>query len=151
MPTCRAVRPIPTPPQLLCYLCHAQHRDRVNAKLPLGKKHDRPGISHSRFPSLLGLALTPRESLKATTIWSGLSGLAVVNVSDWVMLGEASVPVIRSTSVLPYTRGAVRLRTSLEKALAVPPSSGSPPPFASPQKIVIAPARRFSILSIPNW
>ena len=50
---------------------------------------------------LIGLALTPRESLKATTIWLGLSGLAVVNVSDWVMLGEVSVPVIRSTSVAP--------------------------------------------------
>ena len=28
----------------------------------------------------------------------GLSGLAQVNVSDWVMFGEVSVPVIRLTS-----------------------------------------------------
>ena len=32
----------------------------------------------------------------------GLSGLAQVNVSDWVMFGEVSVPVIRLTSPAPY-------------------------------------------------
>src|SRR5262245_38151118 len=99
---------------------------------------------------LIGLALTPRESLKATTIWSGLSGLAEVNVSDWVILGKVSVPVIRSTSVPPYARGAVRLRTSLENAREPADASGSPP-FASPQKIMMAPARKFSILSMPRW
>ena len=33
----------------------------------------------------------------------GLSGLAQVNVSDWVMFGGVSVPVIRLTSPAPYS------------------------------------------------
>ena len=67
------------------------------------------------------LKLAPRESLKATQIWLGLSGLAVVNVSDCVVLGDVSVPVTRSTSAAPYVRGArgggSSFWTSWEKAL----------------------------------
>src|SRR5437868_7492361 len=66
------------------------------------------------------------------------------------MCGGVSVPVTRSTSVPPKASGAVRLRTSLENALEAPPSSGSPPPLAWPQKIMIAPARKLSILSMPS-
>src|SRR4029077_19395213 len=40
---------------------------------------------------------------------------------------------------------------SLENALESPASSGSPPPLAWPQKIMMAPARKFSILSMPSW
>ena len=53
----------------------------------------------------MGLTLRPRESLYATTIWLGLSGLLAVNVSDWVTFGEISAPVTRSTSVVPKARG----------------------------------------------
>jgi hypothetical protein len=34
------------------------------------------------------LLAAPRESLKATTIWLGLSGFAHENVSDWVTCGK---------------------------------------------------------------
>src|SRR5205085_2509323 len=67
------------------------------------------------------------------------------------MCGGVSVPVTRSTSVPPKLTGAVRLCTSLENALELPASSGSPPPLAWPQKTMIAPARKFSILSMPSW
>src|SRR6266496_910418 len=81
--------------------------------------------------------------------WSGLSGLAVVNVSDWVTLGKLSVPVIRSTSVLPNARGAVRLLTSLKKCF-LPPEVEALPPSDRPQKIITAPARKFSCLSMTS-
>src|SRR5439155_25504555 len=80
------------------------------------------------------------------TIWLGLSGLAVVNVSDWVTLGKLSAPVIRSTSVLPNARGDNSFWASLENALpceALPPSD-------RPQKIIMEPARKFSCLSMPS-
>ena len=92
-----------------------------------------PSVENDMLEMLIGLALTPLESLYATTISLGSSGFAVLNVSDWVMLGKLSAPVIKSTSVLPYTRGAVRLRTSFENALEPPIWSGSLPPFAWPQ------------------
>src|SRR5262245_21587516 len=66
----------------------------------------------------------PLEALKAARIWSGLSGLAVVYVSDWVTEGKFSGggEVIRSTSVPPYAKGlgnlGNRLLTNLEKAVA---------------------------------
>jgi hypothetical protein len=65
------------------------------------------------------------------------------------MLGNVSVPVMRFTSVLPYATGAVTFWTSLENALEPADSPGSPP-FASPQKIIMAPARMFSCLSMPS-
>src|SRR5689334_1058517 len=68
-----------------------------------------------------------------------------------MMCGGVSVPVTRSTSVPPKFTGATRLCTSLENELELPPSSGSPPPSARPQKIMIAPARKFSIRSMPSW
>src|SRR6266480_2813000 len=66
------------------------------------------------------------------------------------MCGGVSVPVTRSTSVPPKFTGAVSLCTTLENALEEPLSSRSPPPSAWPQKIMIAPARKFSILSMPS-
>src|SRR5947209_19117459 len=94
----------------------------------------------------LGLLSAQPDSRSATTIWLGLSGLAVVNVSDWVTLGKLSAPVIRSTSVLPNARGDNSFWASLENALpceALPPSD-------RPQKIIMAPARKFSCLSMPS-
>ena len=78
------------------------------------------------------------------TTWLGLSGLVQENVSDWVMSGEVSVPVIRLTSVPPYAKGAgSSCWISSEKVEAAPPC-------ASPQAIMIAPARMFSCLSMPS-
>src|SRR5207247_1663949 len=58
-------------------------------------------------PEMLLLAGQHRESLYATTIWSGLSGLAVLYVSDWVMCTLESVcGLIKCTSAAPYARGA---------------------------------------------
>src|SRR6516162_901601 len=105
---------------------------------------------------LIGLMLRPRESLYATHTWLGLSGLAVLNVSDWVMLGEVSGPVTRSTSAAPYARG-----TGLNSFLTargrgrfwiawdtIPPRE--PERCAWPQAIIMAPARKFSCLSMPS-
>src|SRR5438552_3877372 len=39
---------------------------------------------------VMGVALRPRESLYATRTWLGLSGFAIVYVSDWVILGKVS-------------------------------------------------------------
>ena len=67
--------------------------------------------------------------------WWGLSGLAVVYVSDWVMFGEVSVPVTRSTSAAPYVRGAGNsFWTSLDEGIA----GEGEPPVASPQAIMMA-------------
>jgi len=73
----------------------------------------------------------------------------VVNVSDWVTSGKVSVAVIRSTSVVPYVTGAIALCTSLENGLEDTASPGSPP-SALPHYIIIAPARKFSCLSMPS-
>ena len=82
-----------------------------------------PSVEHDMPEKLLKLA--PRESLNATQIWSGLSGLAVVNVSDCVVLGGVSVPVTRLTSAAPNVTGArdggSSFWTSLEKALVGAP------------------------------
>ena len=78
-----------------------------------------PSVEHDMPEKLLKLA--PRESLKATQTWLGLSGFAVVNVSDCVVLGNVSAPVTRLTSAAPYVRGArgdgSSFWTSWEKAL----------------------------------
>src|SRR4029450_5543723 len=93
------------------------------------------------------LKLAPRESLKATQTWSGLSGLAVVNVSDCVVLGNVSAPVTRLTSAAPYVRGArgdaSSFWTSWEKAVE------GVPPRPSPQLSMRSPHLRPSILSMP--
>ena len=81
-----------------------------------------------------------------TTIWLGLSGLALVYVSDCVGCVMLSVPVIRSTSVPPYASGGCHCIEKLRKA---PKDEGEPPP-ASPQAIMMSPARKFSCLSIPR-
>ena len=96
------------------------------------------------------LKLAPRESLKATTTWSGLSGLAVVNVSDCVVLGNVSgVVVTRLTSAAPYARGArgsgSSFWTSREKAFV----AEGEPPWPTPQLIMRSPHLRPSILSMP--
>jgi hypothetical protein len=44
-----------------------------------------PSVETDAEEMLIGLLLMPRESLKATTISCGLSGLAATNVSDWVV------------------------------------------------------------------
>src|SRR5438445_970653 len=62
------------------------------------------------------------------------------------MSGEVSVPVIRLTSVEPYVRGARVLWIAWE---TVSRTEGAPP-CASPQAIMIAPARMFSCLSMPS-
>src|SRR6266446_4274435 len=104
-----------------------------------------PSVETDAPEILIGLALRPRESLKATTTCIGLSGLAQENVSDCVMLGEVSGWLTKSTSALPNARGpGSRLLTNCEKRPAVE----AEPPSASPQKIMIAPARMFSILSM---
>src|SRR5262249_37863968 len=103
-----------------------------------------PSVETDAPEKLLFAAL--RESLKATTIWSGVSGLAVGNVSDWIMCGGVSVPVIKSTSLPPYARGAITFWTIREEA---PLEEPEPPPCASPQAIMMRPARRLSILLKP--
>ena len=47
-------------------------------------------VRGARYAREVVKVLAPRESLKATQTWSGLSGLAVVNVSDCVVLGGVS-------------------------------------------------------------
>src|SRR5207244_9230097 len=98
---------------------------------------------------LMGFGRTPRETLYATTIWLGLSGLAALNVCDWVTWGEVSVPVIRSTSAAPYARGGgSSCWTNWEN---VPKGEEGPlPPRPWPQAIIMACARKFSCLSMPN-
>src|SRR5206468_3747504 len=95
------------------------------------------------------LKLAPRESLKATTTWLGLSGFAVVNVSDCVVLGNVSAPVTRLTSPAPYARGARgdgrSFWTSREKAFV----AEGVPPLPSPQLSMRSPHLRPSILSMP--
>src|SRR5450432_1158077 len=60
------------------------------------------------------------------------------------MCGEVSVPVTRSTSVVP-NRGANAFWIMLEASSA----GEGEPPFASWQKIMMAPDRKFSCWSIP--
>src|SRR6266481_4731612 len=62
------------------------------------------------------------------------------------MFGELSVPVIRFTSVAPYARGAYALLIASNNAF----EAEGFPPCASPHAIMIAPARKFSCLSIPS-
>src|ERR1041384_3612664 len=59
-----------------------------------------PSVETDAPEMLIGLAKTPRESLKATTTWSVLSGFAAANVSDcvtWVPVSGLGL-LIRSTS-----------------------------------------------------
>ena len=56
------------------------------------------------------------------------------------------MPVTKSTSAAPYARGTgSSFWTSLAKALP----GEAEPPVASPQAIMMAPARKPSILSMP--
>ena len=65
-----------------------------------------PSVETDAPEMLIGLALRLVSRCRQRTTWSGLSGLAVVYVSDCVMLGAVSVPVIRFTSAAPYVRDA---------------------------------------------
>ena len=69
-----------------------------------------------------------------------------MNVSDCVTFGDVSAPVTRSTSVAPYARGANAFLIASNNAL----EAEGVPPCASPHAIMIAPARKFSCLSIPS-
>src|ERR1700745_89969 len=101
-----------------------------------------PSVETDAPEMLMGLALRPRESLYATTIWLGLSGLAAVYVSDCVTLGEVSVPVTRSTSPAPKASGANMVcniwPTGPRVEVAV--VAEDDPPSVCPQAIMIAPA-----------
>src|SRR5437667_6679883 len=100
---------------------------------------------------LMGLIWRPRESLYATTTWLGLSGLAQLNVSDWVTLGKVSGWLIRSTSAAPYVRGNNSFLMARGSGIfwtnweTMPPREAEPP-CAWPQATMMAPARKFSIL-----
>src|SRR4029453_11872265 len=109
-----------------------------------------PSVDSDAPDMLIGLALRPRESLYATRTSCGLSGLAQVNVSDWEIFGDVSVPVIRLTSPKPYNGMNNSLRAQpmrWKKPFAAEPFG---PPSIAPQAIMIAPARKFSCLSMPS-
>ncbi len=78
------------------------------------------------------------EAGEGTTTWLGSSGLAAVNVSDWVMWGEVSVPVIRLTSVAPNARGANSFWINSGTGPRVEVAEVEPP-CASPQAIMMRP------------